>query len=154
MWLRTAMNYQYRYGGSTKEVLAKLYEEGGVSRFYKVLPHPRVHTPLRQVRLGHGVAASRCAPMPRPAPGLVLHKTLRIFIERFQRAGWLRERVCPLMRPGPRAPGRGVCAGAAAALTLRRHGCQRGHGGSARLLRPDAGVQSSFVRTHKRARAH
>lgn len=38
MWLRTTMNYQYRYGTSTKEALSTLYAEGGVSRFYQGLP--------------------------------------------------------------------------------------------------------------------
>ena len=28
MWLRTAMNYQYRYGTSTSEALTALYQEG------------------------------------------------------------------------------------------------------------------------------
>lgn len=35
MWLRTTMNYQYRYGTTTGEALRKLYAEGGVRRFYR-----------------------------------------------------------------------------------------------------------------------
>ena len=35
MWLRTTMNYQYRYGYSTKIAIKKLYKEGGVRRFYR-----------------------------------------------------------------------------------------------------------------------
>lgn len=35
MWLRTTMNYQYRYGYSTKDAIKKLYKEGGVRRFYR-----------------------------------------------------------------------------------------------------------------------
>lgn len=35
MWLRTTMNYQYRYGTSTSEALRKLYADGGVRRFYR-----------------------------------------------------------------------------------------------------------------------
>ena len=38
MWLRTTMNYQYRYGTSTKEAMKKLYEEGGIARFYQGVP--------------------------------------------------------------------------------------------------------------------
>ena len=34
MWLRTIMNYQYKNGGTFKEVFAKLYKEGGILRFY------------------------------------------------------------------------------------------------------------------------
>jgi hypothetical protein len=37
MWLRTAMNYQYKNGGALMEVLGKLYAEGGVARLYKGL---------------------------------------------------------------------------------------------------------------------
>jgi hypothetical protein len=32
MWMRTIMNYQYRYGTSTTEAAKKLYKEGGVGR--------------------------------------------------------------------------------------------------------------------------
>lgn len=35
MWLRTTMNYQYRYGTSTTQAIRALYAEGGVLRFYK-----------------------------------------------------------------------------------------------------------------------
>jgi|UniRef100_A0A7S2V2G3 hypothetical protein len=35
IWLRTTMNYQYRYGTTTTEALKALYKEGGVLRFYK-----------------------------------------------------------------------------------------------------------------------
>ena len=35
MWLRTTMNYQYRYGTTTSEALKKLYIEGGIRRFYR-----------------------------------------------------------------------------------------------------------------------
>jgi hypothetical protein len=39
MWIRTAINYQYRYGTSTTEAFKKLYAEGGIPRFYRgVLP--------------------------------------------------------------------------------------------------------------------
>ncbi len=35
MWLRTTMNYQYRYGTTTTEALKNLYKEGGIKRFYR-----------------------------------------------------------------------------------------------------------------------
>ena len=35
MWLRTTMNYQYRYGTTTSEAIRKLYKEGGIRRFYR-----------------------------------------------------------------------------------------------------------------------
>lgn len=34
MWLRTIMNYQYKYGTSIPETINILYKEGGVKRFY------------------------------------------------------------------------------------------------------------------------
>lgn len=37
MWLRTTVNYQYRYGTSTREALKTLYKDGGVRRFYQGL---------------------------------------------------------------------------------------------------------------------
>lgn len=35
MWLRTTVNYQYRYGTSMGVALSTLYKEGGIPRFYK-----------------------------------------------------------------------------------------------------------------------
>ena len=35
MWMRTTMNYQYRYGTSTTEAIKTLYKEGGIPRFYR-----------------------------------------------------------------------------------------------------------------------
>ena len=38
MWLRTTINYQYKYGTDTVEALQTLYKEGGITRFYSGLP--------------------------------------------------------------------------------------------------------------------
>jgi len=46
MWMRTTMNYQYRYGSTTKEALSKLYEEGGIGRFYQGVQFALIQTPL------------------------------------------------------------------------------------------------------------
>lgn len=35
MWLRTSMNYQYRYGTGLRETFQTLYNEGGLRRFYR-----------------------------------------------------------------------------------------------------------------------
>ena len=35
MWMRTTMNYQYRYGTTTSQALRKLYADGGIRRFYR-----------------------------------------------------------------------------------------------------------------------
>lgn len=34
MWLRTTMNYQYRYGTTMTQAMANLYKQGGIARFY------------------------------------------------------------------------------------------------------------------------
>jgi len=35
MWMRTTVNFQYRYGMTTTEALKHLYAEGGIRRFYR-----------------------------------------------------------------------------------------------------------------------
>ena len=37
MWIRTIINYQYRYGTSTTEAFWALYNDGGLLRFYRGL---------------------------------------------------------------------------------------------------------------------
>lgn len=46
MWMRTIMNYQYRYGGSLSEVVPKLYAEGGIPRFYRGLAPALIQAPV------------------------------------------------------------------------------------------------------------
>jgi ribosomal protein S25 len=46
MWMRTIMNYQYRYGGKLTEVVAKLWAEGGIPRFYRGLAPALVQAPV------------------------------------------------------------------------------------------------------------
>merc|ERR1719510_2904449 len=35
MWMRTTMNYQYRYGTTTIQAMKKLWSQGGIPRFYR-----------------------------------------------------------------------------------------------------------------------
>jgi hypothetical protein len=35
MWLRTSVNYQYKYGGGFNDTFQKIYTEGGLRRFYQ-----------------------------------------------------------------------------------------------------------------------
>eukprot|EP00941_MAST-03F_sp_MAST-3F-sp1_P000807 g807.t1 len=46
MWLRTTMNYQYRYGTSAREAMSALYAAGGIRRFYKGFVYALVLGPL------------------------------------------------------------------------------------------------------------
>eukprot|EP01061_Rhynchopus_euleeides_P019641 TRINITY_DN32231_c0_g1_i1.p2 TRINITY_DN32231_c0_g1~~TRINITY_DN32231_c0_g1_i1.p2 ORF type:complete len:481 (+),score=218.56 TRINITY_DN32231_c0_g1_i1:61-1443(+) len=46
MWMRTTMNYQYRYGTSTTETLRLLWAEGGVPRFYRGIVPALAQGPL------------------------------------------------------------------------------------------------------------
>jgi hypothetical protein len=46
MWLRTAMNYQYRYGGDLRSSLQTLWAEGGLARLYQGLPFALIQGPL------------------------------------------------------------------------------------------------------------
>jgi len=46
MWLRTTMNYQYRYGGGIKDAMSALYKQGGIARFYQGVQFAIFQTPL------------------------------------------------------------------------------------------------------------
>jgi hypothetical protein len=46
MWMRTIMNYQYRYGGTLGDTVKKLYAEGGIPRFYRGLAPGLVQAPV------------------------------------------------------------------------------------------------------------
>lgn len=46
MWMRTTVNYQYRYGTSTTTALRTLYADGGIPRFYRGLIPALLQGPL------------------------------------------------------------------------------------------------------------
>lgn len=46
MWLRTTLNYQYRYGGTMKQTMKHLYQEGGLLRFYRGYSAAILQAPL------------------------------------------------------------------------------------------------------------
>ena len=46
MWMRTIMNYQYRYGGSIYNSISLLYKEGGIKRFYRGIVPALAQGPL------------------------------------------------------------------------------------------------------------
>ena len=46
MWLRTTMNYQYRYGYNTTTAIKTLYKDGGIARFYRGILPALIQGPL------------------------------------------------------------------------------------------------------------
>merc|ERR1739838_1033301 len=46
MWMRTTMNYQYRYGTTTSVAMKTLWKQGGVRRFYRGLTPALLQGPL------------------------------------------------------------------------------------------------------------
>jgi len=46
MWLRTTMNYQYRYGTTTTQAMRVLWSKGGIPRFYRGLAPALFQGPL------------------------------------------------------------------------------------------------------------
>jgi len=46
MWMRTTLNYQYRYGMSMSTALKTLYNEGGIRRFYRGYSAAIIQGPL------------------------------------------------------------------------------------------------------------
>jgi hypothetical protein len=46
MWMRTIINYQYRYGVSFEQAVRSLYQEGGLLRFYRGMAYALVQNPL------------------------------------------------------------------------------------------------------------
>ena len=46
MWLRTTVNYQYRYGVNMRTAFQTLYKQGGIPRFYKGVGPALLQGPL------------------------------------------------------------------------------------------------------------
>ena len=46
MWIRTAINYQYRYGTTTTVAFQTLYKDGGIPRFYRGVVPALLQGPL------------------------------------------------------------------------------------------------------------
>eukprot|EP01039_Chlorochromonas_danica_P007263 gene7263-8033_t len=59
MWLRTIVNYQYRYGVSLSVAVKELLEEGGLPRFYRGLPFALLQNPLSKFGSAASYEASR-----------------------------------------------------------------------------------------------
>lgn len=134
MWLRTAMNYQYRYGGELGSVLKTLFDEGGIARLYQGLPFALVQGPLSRfgdtasnigaLALLDSIPETAGLPLPfRTAAGSAAAGLWRIFtmpvdtsktaLQVEGQAGWeqLKQRV---LEQGPGPLYRGWLASAAA----------------------------------------
>jgi hypothetical protein len=70
MWLRTCMNYQYRYGGTLGTTFEKLWNQGGVGRLYQGFPFAVVQGPL--TRFGDAAANVGILALLEPFPELPL----------------------------------------------------------------------------------
>jgi Mitochondrial carrier protein len=91
MWMRTAMNYQYRYGGDLGSSLKTLWAEGGIQRLYQGLPFALVQGPLTRfgdtaanvgiLSLLDGLEATSGLPLPfKTAAGSAAAGAFRIFL--------------------------------------------------------------------------
>lgn len=91
MWMRTAMNYQYRFGGDLGSSLQTLWAEGGIQRLYQGLPFALVQGPLTRfgdtaanvgiLALLDGLAATAGLPLPlKTAAGSAAAGVWRIFL--------------------------------------------------------------------------
>lgn len=67
MWLRTIVNYQYRYGVSLSDACKELYQQGGVCRFYRGVSYALIQNPLSKFGSVASNEASR-ALLGRAAP--------------------------------------------------------------------------------------
>ena len=68
MWLRTTMNYQYRYGTGTREAMSTLYKQGGIGRFYQGLPYALMQAPLTPTPNPSSSPPPSPSPTPTPPP--------------------------------------------------------------------------------------
>ncbi|KAL3756317.1 hypothetical protein ACHAWU_007268 [Discostella pseudostelligera] len=134
MWLRTSMNYQYRFGGTLSSSLKTLYNEGGISRLYQGLPFALIQGPLTRfgdtaantgmLALLESIPETSSLPLPiKTAVGSVSAGIWRIFLMPIDTSktvlqvegadGWnkLREKI---MESGPSPLYQGAVASAAA----------------------------------------
>lgn len=91
MWLRTIINYQYRYGTSAMEAIRVLYAEGGVARFYQGMPYALIQNPLTKfgavaanegskILVAHFSSTSDPSPLLSSALGTFLSILWRFFL--------------------------------------------------------------------------
>ena len=108
MWLRTSMNYQYRYGGTLQSSLQTLWDQGGIPRLYQGLPFALVQGPLTRfgdtaanvgiLALLETLPATQDWPLPlKTACGSAAAGLWRIVLSKFTVGGRLyrkQETVC------------------------------------------------------------
>jgi len=74
MWMRTTINYQYRYGTSTMEAMRTLYAQGGIRRFYQGMLPALLQGPLS--RFGDTAANTGMLALLEDAEVPVMAKTV------------------------------------------------------------------------------
>merc|ERR1712051_479236 len=57
MWMRTTMNYQYRYGTTTTEAMRHLWKAGGIRRFYRGYGPALLQGPISRFAANVGILA-------------------------------------------------------------------------------------------------
>ncbi|CAK0789248.1 unnamed protein product, partial [Prorocentrum cordatum] len=93
MWLRTAMNYQYKNGGSLRHALTALWAEGGLPRLYRgLLPWGLAQAPL--ARFGDTAANEGVLAMPEANQGAALTRAVE------PRVGFAQRSTHPARREG------------------------------------------------------
>lgn len=88
MWLRTIINYQYRYGCTMKEAFHALLKQGGIRRFYKGISYALIQNPLAKFGSAAANEASRVlidqtiplSPVYTSAVGTLISILWRVFI--------------------------------------------------------------------------
>lgn len=134
MWLRTSMNFQYRYGGNLQSSLKTLYAQGGIQRLYQGLPFALVQGPLTRfgdtaanvgvLALLDSLDATRDLPLPlKTACGSIAAGAWRIVlmpvdasktVMQVEGAGGLQQLLDRVADKGPGVLYRGALAQAAA----------------------------------------
>lgn len=69
MWMRTIMNYQYRYGTTTRQAAQALYKQGGIPRFYRGISPALLQGPLS--RFGDTAANTGVLTLMNSHPDLI-----------------------------------------------------------------------------------
>ena len=85
MWMRTVINYQYRYGTSLAAAISELYRQGGVLRFYQGVSFALISNPLSRFGMA---AANEGAMALREVLPWPMSVTLTTWVASLLAGGW------------------------------------------------------------------